>query len=389
MNISGGSSEPSVERTPSQSGIYIHVPYCRVICPYCDFVRARRSGAAPREFANALIHEINRIESDYSIGSIFFGGGTPSMLDPEDFYRIANVLQERFNHDRVEFTIEANPDDVVPALVGAWRDAGVNRISLGVQSFDDDTLAFLGRCHDAEAALRACELVRHAFDNWSIDLIFGARVPGVGEGAAIARFEHDLEQVLAFSPPHVSAYALTIENRTPFARHPGAAVDDDLSLELYRMAHTGLAQYEHYEVSNFALPGWRSAHNQIYWRNEAYLGLGPGAVSYLGGVRSRNHPSIAGYLRAPGRKIESTALSPDEIKVETLIQHFRTRDGIATEYYSSRFGSSIEADFGSALLELRERGLVAREAGRYVPTLHGYELNDEIGLALVGSGSPT
>lgn len=377
------SHESSSDLIGPPAGIYIHVPYCRVICPYCDFVRARRSGDAPREFADALIREILTIEGDYRVESVFFGGGTPSMIALGDFQRIVDALDERFGLNRPEFTIEANPDDVLPATAGAWRDAGVNRISLGVQSFDDQTLQFLGRCHDADTAVRASEIVRTAFDNWGLDLIFGANIPGAGEGALLARYERDLEQVIEFAPPHVSAYGLTIEERTPFANAHAAAVDDDLSLDLYRMTCAALADYEHYEVSNFARPSYRSAHNQIYWRNESYLGLGPGAVSYVDGVRSRNNPSISGYLREPGGKIEAVTLSSAETKTETLIQHFRTRRGIALEYYRNRFGVAIETDFGTALDSLLERGLIERLENAYRPTLRGFELNDEIGLALV------
>lgn len=368
-------------------GLYIHVPYCRVICPYCDFVRARRSGDAPKAFADALIREIETFEGDYEIASIFFGGGTPSMIALDDFARIVEALKTRFAYKKVEFTIEANPDDVVPATAGAWRDLGVNRISLGVQSFDDATLEHLGRCHDAETAFAACELVRMAFDNWGIDLIFGSNVPGAGEGATIARFERDLEQVLAFAPSHVSAYGLTIEEGTPFATRKGMSVADDLSLELYRMAIAALSLYEHYEISNFAISGRESVHNLIYWRNESYAGFGPGAVSYLSGTRSRNHPSISGYLRDPGRKIEQIAVSGEEERIETLIQHFRTKAGIHSAHYRQRFGTDIASDFGSQLAELCQRGLLSESSGRLSPTPLGFELNNEIGLALVSGES--
>ena len=158
------------------------------------------------------------------------------MIAPEDFVRIVTALRETFDFERVEFTIEANPDDVVTSMAGVWRDTGVNRVSLGVQSFDEETLHFLGRCHDSRTAVEACQLIRKAFENWSIDLIFGANVPGVGEGATAARFEHDLEQVLAFAPPHVSLYALTVEPGTIFSVLPAPGVDDEMSLELSRMA---------------------------------------------------------------------------------------------------------------------------------------------------------
>lgn len=359
-------------------GIYIHVPYCRVACPYCDFVKRPTSGDAPEEFADALVREINEYNGPREARSIFLGGGTPSLLSAKAFARIFDALHQRFSvANTSEITIEVNPDDVTEERTKFWRGLGVNRLSLGVQSFDNDVLKFLGRCHDADTARRACDLVGAAFENWGIDLIFGAKPP--------EPWADSVTEALRFKPTHISTYGLTYEERTPFWNQRHTAISEDVALEQYRHAMDALeeAGYAHYEVSNFAKSDYESAHNLIYWHNEDYAAFGPGAVSYLGGVRARNLSNAAAYLAQPGAKEESLALSPRETKVETLIQHFRTRAGIARETYRARFGSEIETDFGDTLRGLLAQGLIADDGARLSPTRRGYELNNEIGLALV------
>jgi oxygen-independent coproporphyrinogen-3 oxidase len=362
----------------SPVGIYIHVPYCRVACPYCDFVKRPTPGDAPEEFADALCREIAEYAGPTDARSIFFGGGTPSLLSARAFERIFRALKEKFRVAAVsEICIEVNPDDVTRDRARFWRDLGVNRLSLGVQSFDDEVLKFLGRCHDADHARRACDLVGETFGNWGIDLIFGAK-PAEAWAASVS-------ECIRFASPHVSTYGLTYEEHTAFWNQRHTAISEDVALAQYRhaMDTLGAAGYLHYEVSNFAKPGYESAHNLIYWRNEEYAAFGPGAVSYLGGIRARNLPNIAAYLARPGAKEESLTLAPREVRVETLIQHFRTRVGIARVAYRARFGSAIEDDFGPAIRALVNSGLLADDGERLSPTRRGYELNNEIGLALV------
>lgn len=286
-----------------------------------------------------------------------------------------DTLNGSFDLQSPEVSLEANPDDVTRERCAQWKSLGVNRIMLGVQSFDDEALRYLGRCHDSAVAREACEIVASEFDNWGLDLIFGARPS--------SSFVQSLETSIEFSPPHVSTYGLTYEERTPFWRRRSEAIEEDDSLSLYRMAMDRLSGHIHYEVSNFAKVGFESRHNGIYWRNEEYIGFGPGAYSYRDGIRARNHPGIARYLDEPGRKSETLTLDPREIRVETLIQHFRTRNGLARAYYEERFGSTLDKDFGEELARLEKRGLLDRNTERIWPTREGYELNNEIGLALV------
>lgn len=362
--------EPSI-------GIYIHIPYCRVLCPYCDFVKKRCAGDVPDEFVSALCTEFQYYEGPKNVSSIFFGGGTPSLLSAVGMEHIFNHLGQCFNLYESEVTIEVNPDDVTKEQLAVWKGVGVNRLSLGVQSFDDRVLKFLGRNHESTKAHQACALIAQEYDNWSLDLIFGVKPADT--------WETSVRTALDYAPQHISAYGLTYEENTPFWQQRHQALDDDVALEQYRQTHDWLEAYNHYEVSNFALPGFESSHNQVYWRNEQYAGFGPGAVSYLDDVRITNPRSIHGYLKSPGADRVEEKVSEADIKLETLIQHFRMQGGINESYYHGRFGCRLEDDFGPALSALVARGLIEHsEADRcYHPTLQGFELNNEIGLALI------
>lgn len=357
-------------------GIYLHIPYCRTLCPYCDFVKARSRDGVPQAFVDALCREIAAIEGPRDAASIFFGGGTPSMASAEQLEQILRALAAKFSLHDPEITIEANPDDLSPELVRAWRAAGINRVSLGVQSFDDQCLRKLGRRHDAAKARTACEIIAAEFDNWNLDLIFGA--------PPIETWSETLATAIALNPPHIATYGLTYEPGTPFEKRAAEGVDDETSLRLYQEAEAALAAYDHYEVSNFAKPGRQSTHNLVYWHNRDYAGFGTGAYAYINGVRARNHAGLDDYLRAPGAKEESLTLSQHEIKLETLIQHFRLREGLPRARYTARFGVAPEADFATPLADLKARGLLEDYADFLRPTAQGYYLNNEIGLALVG-----
>lgn len=357
-------------------GVYLHIPFCAKLCPYCDFVKRKARGADYDAFTQAIIAEIESFDGPSEAGSIFFGGGTPSLLPPSRLGRIMDALNRRFALIEPEVTLETNPDDVTPDRLKAWRGMGVNRISLGVQSFADEVLAYLGRNHDARQAHQACGETAACFDNWGVDLIFGARPP--------EHWPDTLAETARWDPPHISAYGLTYEAGTPFAKRTGEAVEDEEYVAQYRMAEEVFSRHARYEVSNFARPGYESAHNLIYWRNHEYAGFGPGAYAYIGGVRSRNLSSLRGYLAAPGRKTEALPLTPREIRLETVIQHLRLRQGLDKRAYAERFGAPVSMDFGETLDALLKRGLITDEDGWLRPTRKGFELNNEIGLALVG-----
>lgn len=358
-------------------GVYVHIPYCRSLCPYCDFVRAATPHNAPEAFLDALSDEIVSFAGPNHAGSVYFGGGTPSLLTAEALERMLTAVHKRFTLiPPKEVTIEANPDDVTPELTRIWEELDINRVSLGVQSFDDSVLRYLGRRHDACGARQACGLVAERFENWSMDLIFGAHPIDAWEGT--------LRECLRFAPKHVSAYSLAYEPGTPFAAKADEAVDEDTSLELYRQACIVLGGLDHYEISNFARPGYQCAHNLVYWRNEEYAGFGPGAYSFVGGIRARNTPDIEAYIAEPGAKSEELELDEREVCVETLIQHFRLAAGLEKSAYLRRFGRPVRADFGPQIDRLLARKLLVEDAESIRPSPLGFELNNEIGLTLVG-----
>jgi oxygen-independent coproporphyrinogen III oxidase len=357
-------------------GIYLHIPYCKTLCPYCDFVKERSRTTVPEEFVAALCQEIEAFEGPREAVSVFFGGGTPSLLTEEGLEAILASLHQRFGLDGAEITLEANPDDLSPERVKTWRGLGVNRVSLGVQSFEEKVLRYLGRRHDADAARRACEWVGACFDTWSLDLIFGA--PPVEAWAAT------LAEAVQIGPPHISAYNLTYEVGTPFEKRADQAIPDDIALRMFREAEEALGDYDHYEISNYAKPGHPSRHNLIYWHNEDYAGFGTGAYSYIDGIRARNAVTADAYLRAPGEKIEAEEIDSHATRLETLIQHFRLEAGMKKGYYEARFGNGVGQDFGDTLDALVARGLLAEDDVRIWPTPEGYYLNNEIGLALIG-----
>jgi oxygen-independent coproporphyrinogen-3 oxidase len=358
-------------------GVYIHVPFCRTLCPYCDFYRVRVDGPVPDLFVDALLHEIETFEADRQADAVFVGGGTPSLLAPVQLERILDALRTRFVLWESEITLEANPDDVTEALADAWRALGVNRVSLGVQSFDDAALRYLGRRHDAAEARRACEIVAGRFANWSMDFIYGAH--------PTSSWASTLAECASFASPHVSCYGLTFEPGTPFGKRAHEALGEDEELACYRQCSEQLIGYQHYEVSNFARPGFQCRHNLYYWHNGEYAGFGPGSFSFIDGVRSCNESDLSTYILQPGRKAERLFLSKREIQVETLIQHFRLREGLSRDAYAQRFGRDLDTDFGTELQILIQRGLLEERGNRYLPTKSGFELNNEIGLVLVDS----
>ncbi|HKU62527.1 MAG TPA: radical SAM family heme chaperone HemW [Gemmatimonadales bacterium] len=323
--------------------LYIHVPFCARRCSYCDFAIAVRRDVPSERFADLVLREWAGWQSHAvwsrspRISTLYFGGGTPSRLAPEAIARITEqVWIDRGMERGAEITLEANPDDVTPAAVEGWRAAGVNRVSLGAQSFDPAVLRWMHRTHDPRQIGRAVELIRAAgIGELSLDLIFG--LPGILE----RDWPADLDQVLTLQPDHLSLYGLTIEARTPLARWAarGAVtpVDDDRYAAEFLVAHERLASagYEHYEVSNYARAGRRARHNSAYWQRAPYIGLGPSAHSAMDDERRWNQREWAAYERrldegAPVVEGEER-LGPQEIRLEELYLGLRTVGGLAAE----------------------------------------------------------
>lgn len=320
--------------------LYLHVPFCARRCSYCDFAIAVRRETPAVAYVGAVLAEWTRRRSHPAwsesprLDSIYFGGGTPSRLPGDAIAElVARLAADRPLAPGAEITLEANPDDVTPAVAGAWRAAGVNRLSLGVQSFDDRALGWMHRTHDALAVPAAVAAARAAgFEDISIDLIFG--LP-----AELERdWQTDLERALALQPEHLSLYGLTTEPQTPLARWTERGLvrptDDSRYAAEYLAAHAALSAggFEHYEVSNAARPGRRARHNSAYWGRAPYLGLGPSAHSSAAGERWWNVRDWTGYERAIAEGGEWVAgretLDPASARLEELYLGLRTVEGV-------------------------------------------------------------
>jgi oxygen-independent coproporphyrinogen-3 oxidase len=323
--------------------LYFHVPFCARRCSYCDFAIAVRRDVPSDDYVRAVLREWEGWQGHESwagsegVDTIYFGGGTPSLLDPP---ALATIL-ERIAADRrvspgAEVTLEANPDDVSPARAAAWASAGVNRVSLGAQSFDPGVLAWMHRTHSAGQIEQALVTLRSAgIEDVSIDLIFG--LP-----AALARdWRADLDRALGLGPEHLSVYGLTVEDHTPLARWTArgevAPVDEERYAAEFLEADAvlGASGYEHYEVSNYALPGHRARHNGAYWRRASFLGLGPSAHSGWGRHRQWNLREWAAYQRAVAAGDTPVAgaerLDDEAVELEERYLSLRTSDGLAAD----------------------------------------------------------
>lgn len=385
--------------TPPDLGVYVHVPFCETVCPYCDFAVevARLDADLEREFVDLLLRELDGARAAFAaelegrrLATVYLGGGTPSLLTPAAVERLLGALGDAFAGTPDEVTLELNPGRVEIARVPGFRDAGVTRVSVGLQSLHDETLRKLGRAHtadEARAGLEAC--LAAGFPSLSADLIFGA--PGQTEDELMA----DLDWLMRARVPHVSCYGLTIEPGTPFARAEARGQldtpDEDAGLRMYRVLRGalrsgGLLQYE---ISSFSRVRHRSRHNQRYWQRQSVLGLGPSAASLLGETRFQNLRGRPAWAKAvcEGRlplQEPPERLDPLESRRETLWLGLRRLDGVSRADWLRRFGDPPEAAFPAELGELKQLGLVADRSGRLRLTERGILFADEVLLRFAG-----
>ena len=333
------------------AAIYFHIPFCKRLCGYCDFYRSVKLKYIPEvvEAMHSELAEQQQFLHDKNIRTIYFGGGTPSLLAPSEIEQFIEQVRSQFDCSQLEeVTIEVNPDDITPEYIAELRKTSVNRISMGVQSLDDRCLKFMGRRHSAKQAIEAVKMLQEAgYDNISVDVIFG--IPNFG----MTELVNTLEDVLAMNVQHISAYHLTIEENTRFgrmmARGEFEEIDECSSESHFLWVHRALttAGYEHYEVSNYALPGYRSRHNSSYWHNVEYLGIGPGAHSYNGEVRRWCEQEVEDYIK--GVEYGSEVLSERDKFNEYVMTSLRCVEGISLD--------KIEQDFG-----INERKRLEHEA---------------------------
>ena len=374
----------------ARTAIYVHLPFCPYICPYCDFAKWPFRASDAARYTTALFAEIEGAEP-LAGSTVFFGGGTPNTYDAATLARIIATLRTRFalTHD-AEISVEINPDLALCEGLPELRAAGVNRLSIGVQSFAADELVKLGRRHSPQDVATVVARARGAgFTNVSIDLMFG--VPGQTE----ASWARSLETAFALGIEHVSTYGLTIEDGTPYARwyerEPGAFFDSDHEARLYAIAieRAAAVGFEHYEISNFARPGFRCAHNANYWQNGAYLGLGVGAASYIAGERRTNTRELEVYIAAaltggaiPG---ESERLVGDARLGEATMLALRTLEGVDIASFRERYSVDFLEKYRPVIAELAAGGMLVVADGTVRLTERGrFIANDVCGAFLAG-----
>jgi oxygen-independent coproporphyrinogen III oxidase len=376
--------------TDSTLGFYIHVPFCTKRCHYCSFnTSPLEDTASMRRYLAALDRELELLAAlpwtdGLHLSSVFFGGGTPSLLEAEAMATILDRVRGGFALSTgAEITVECNPESVTRDKLARYRTAGVNRISLGVQSLDDAILAHIGRLHDRRGARAAFEAARQAgYDNLSVDLMYG--LPGL-EVAAWARA---VEAILDWQPDHLSAYGLTLDAGSLWgaSRVAGLPPEDDVVAQYWALARAaGARGFEHYEISNYARPGFRSRHNLTYWRAAEYLAAGPGGCGYVGNVRYANVKPLARYCATleqgmlPVDTFED--LTPAQRAAERLILGLRTSDGVPAAWVAER--AVDDAPLARRLAEWRSRALLVDDNGRTRLSETGFLLSDALFVHLL------
>lgn len=366
---------------------YLHIPFCEHICFYCDFNKVFLEGQPVDEYVDALIKEMQlskQLHPEETISTFYIGGGTPTTLNERQLEKLLNGIRSIYSLPKgAEFTMEANPESVSFEKLKIMRDYGVNRLSMGVQSFNNDILKKIGRIHTAEQVYTSVADARKAgFDNMTIDLIF--RLPN----QTMADFEDSLKKALELDLPHYSIYALILENKTVFynlmrqGKLPLPSEDteaDMYALAIETMSKNGRNQYE---ISNFALPGYESQHNLTYWKNESYFGFGAGAHGYIDGIRYHNHGPIQQYL-APLREnnlpiIRQQQLSKNEQMEEEMILGLRTMAGVSQKHFADKFQTPLLDQYATVISDLVAEGLLMIAGDRICLTQRGVFLGNEV-----------
>ena len=365
--------------------LYIHVPFCATKCYYCAFNTYAFHKEQSSHYLEALRTEMElyRLESG-RLKTVFLGGGTPSILSAKSLERLFTDMHAVFEIDEAaEITVECNPGTVDRQKLDAMRDAGVNRLSFGVQAMDDATLQAIGRIHTVDEVVQSYDLARGAgFDNINLDLIFALPNQTIEEWRAC------LNEVVALQPEHISPYNLMIEEGTVFyeSQRTGKLqrLSDEVEAEMYNLTIDTLVcrGYQHYEISSFAKPSCVAKHNLVYWNNQPYVGLGPGACGYIDGARYSNIRGVQDYIDRlkQGRKpiADSERLTGRDEKAETIILGLRKRDGIRQEDYRRRFGELIEGEFGDVLDKWIGVDLLEWDNGNLRLTKRGLFLANEV-----------
>jgi oxygen-independent coproporphyrinogen-3 oxidase len=375
------------------AGIYIHIPFCRSRCSYCDFATGLYESALAKRYVASVVSEIaswHEVAQPETVDTIYFGGGTPSLLFPAQLQLLMNSVRMRFDvAPNAEVSMELNPGTVTEESLAAFRELGINRASFGAQTFDDRELGRLGRSHSVADTHRTFSLLREAgFDNVSFDLIAGL------PGQTLEQWERNLGEAFALRPEHLSFYLLEVHEGTPLATHIKTglqpAPDEDLAAEMYRvmLERAADAGYEHYEISNLCLPGFESRHNSKYWTGAPYYGFGCSAHSFDGESRRwANERDLAKYVAMVERNasplVEDRKLTEDDRRAEAVFLGMRMMAGVRTGEFKELFGVDLRAAHADDLENFQQAGLIEFDGDLLKLTRAGALLSNEVFAALV------
>lgn len=358
---------------------YIHIPFCSHICYYCDFAKVLLDGQPVDEYIDALIKEFNSYNI-HCLNTLYIGGGTPTVLSTDQMEKLLFALTARIDLTQLsEFTVEANPSDLTNEMITMLSKSPVNRISLGVQTFDDQLLKKIGRTHTKADVYSSIEKLKNiGFENITIDLIYGL------PGQTMSMVQQDISKFLTLNLPHVALYSLILEDHTVFMNRERRGLlnlpNDDLSADMYEYIVDNLLThgYTHYEISNFSKNGYESKHNLTYWNNSEYYGIGAGASGYLDGIRYKNHGPVAHYLKNTNKRVSEEVLTTKSKIEEEMFLGLRKKEGVSRSKFQEVFSINIEDIYGSEIKKLSDIGLLVIDSDRVYMTERGFELGNEV-----------
>jgi oxygen-independent coproporphyrinogen-3 oxidase len=379
--------EQTIEPTTEPVSLYIHIPFCKSKCNYCDFLSFAHEDDKIDEYITALVAEIRSYHSllrNNIVKSIFIGGGTPSVIEAKYIESIMKEIKENFNLEpTAEITIECNPGTISREKGTIYKILGINRISLGLQAVDNERLKHLGRIHTFEEFAQNFNMLREiGYDNINVDLMFGLPNQTLGE------WKETLKQVLILNPEHISVYGLLVEEDTPYysqyQQKKWELPDEEIERTMYWYANECLAQkgYEHYEISNYSKKGFSCKHNKVYWTLGKYIGIGLGAASYYDQIRMDNTRNIDQYMNAQGdlneiisNKAPSTIIAQKE---EFMFLGLRLMEGISKKDYLNKFNQKIEEQYGEVVFDLIKQDLLIEEGDRLSLTNKGIDISNYV-----------
>ncbi|MFK4783183.1 radical SAM family heme chaperone HemW [Lactococcus petauri] len=358
---------------------YVHIPFCSHICYYCDFAKVLMTGQPVEAYIDELLKEYDSYDIS-SLKTLYIGGGTPSVLPADQLEKLLTHLTKTLDLEELEeFTVEANPSDLTDEVLAVLANSPVNRISLGVQSFDDKLLKKIGRTHTEAQVYSSIERLRAAgFENITIDLIYGL------PNQTMEMVERDVQKFLELDLPHVALYSLILEDHTIFMNRQRRGrlrlPSDDRNADMYEYIIEMLTSkgYSHYEVSNFGKIGYESKHNMTYWDNAEYYGIGAGASGYLDGIRYKNHGPVHHYLREENKRVNEEVLTRKQRIEEEMFLGLRKKNGVSIERFHKKFGQTLEEVYGTIIEELAFQKMLFEADGRIQMTEKGFELGNEV-----------